>query len=98
MDYGAACNGTTNDYAAFASAITAAGTGGTVQFSGTCKINTGLTMLAGQTLQGVGRSSTLLKGANIHMILIDGVAGVTIRSLTLDGGYNWAGPSGWRER
>lgn len=65
-DYGAKCDGITEDHAAIQAAIDAAATkGGTVQFpAGTSLIGATLTLPARVLLKGVSRDATVLKAKN----------------------------------
>lgn len=69
--YGAVGDGVTNDTTAINSAITAAGTNGTVFFpKGTYLVSSTLQMLSGQAFIGEGgqRASTIKKGGNVDLI------------------------------
>lgn len=66
--YGATGNGVTDDTAAIASAITAAGVGGLLYFPpGTFLISSALTPLAGQTWMGAGRKISYLSVAGVSV-------------------------------
>jgi hypothetical protein len=83
--HGAVGNGTTDDTAAVAAAITAAGAGGTVYFAKTYLISTGpLAPLANQTWYGSG---TIKLGPSVttDIVLATGLTGLTLRGLTFDG-------------
>ncbi|MCS8001778.1 hypothetical protein N0472_33390, partial [Pseudomonas aeruginosa] len=85
-DYGATGNGTTDDTAAIQAAIAAAGPYSDVVFpSGTYLITSTLTSLTGQRWLGRGgqRGTTLKKGANIDMVVVDTLS--TILDINLEG-------------
>jgi len=85
-DYGAKGDGATNDQAAFAAAITAAGASGTVRVSkGSYLLAGSLTMLAGQTLIGETGASLTQSSNLTPLIIVNNVDGVRIRDLKLQG-------------
>lgn len=87
LDFGAKCDGTTEDHLAVQAAIdTAATTGGTVQFpTGTCLIGETLTVYSGVRLAGVHMNCTTLKAkANLNAPIIR-----SVNYLTLIGTNKW---------
>lgn len=84
--YGAIGDGSTDDTAAIAAAITAAGVGGKVCFpKGTYAISAALVPLAGQTFCGDGRDSKIEQTAATTDIFNCAVSGVTWHDLHLVG-------------
>lgn len=83
--FGARGNGTSDDTAALAAAITAAGANGTVALPfGTYLVAGTLTLSTGQTLIGIGGRPTILRGA--AGTLIDASAAqTTLQNLYIDG-------------
>ncbi len=87
--YGATGNGSTNDAAAMASAITAAGVGGHIFVPpGTYKSASTLTLLAGQSLFGMAGRSILIRAAGMSVALVSAtsVDDVTVADIVIDGG------------
>ena len=87
-DYGAACDGSTDDSAAFQAMINQAITSGSAaNFYGTCRIHTTLILTGAINLGGNGKNeSSLLMDAGVSGIAIDTVNGVFIHDFSI----NWA--------
>lgn len=94
LAYGAVCNGSTDDYAAFAAANSAAASagGGTIfvpQKATACIVGSTLTLSANVSIRGAGMGATILKRKST---LVDGhlvTTGTnsTVSDLTIDGNY-----------
>lgn len=85
---GAACNGVTNDAAAFQTALTTANTGGVGLVyvpPGTCKINTALTFPSNVRLYGagIGKSKLLFANTTGRAIQMTSVSNAAISDLTM---------------
>ena len=92
--YGATPGDGTDDSAAFARAVAAAGTGGTVVVpAGAFDLTGPVDLTTGQTLAGAGRDQTSLRRIGTalgEVVRVSHASGVTVAGLTLDGQNNKA--------
>lgn len=92
-DYGAVCDGTTDDSTAFQNLINEAQTLGIpARFVGTCKINTGLSIIGSLDFSGFGRGLSVLRPAvGITTITINTLLPISLSNFDI--GYSGANSS-----
>ena len=85
LDYGAVGNGSTNDSAAFATAMASLSSGSTLSLNGhSYQLNTGVTVPAGVTIQGPGTLKLPSTASGVTLVTMSS-AGASLKGVTLIG-------------
>ena len=86
LDYGAVGNGSTDDSAAFATAMASLSPGSTLSLNGhSYQLNTGVTVTAGVTIQGPGTLKLPSTASGVTLVTMSS-AGASLKGVTLIGG------------